>query len=646
VEDAIMVVRLLLIALLLCASRASADVAQVTIASRDLIAGGHAFGSAGQYERLTGAIEFALDPAAPENARIVDLALAPRAADGRVHFTATLHVLRPVDSARANGVMFFEASNRGRFGLLGRFAGGESNLDGKTAEDFGDGFLLRDGFTLVWVGWEFDVGPTLVRADAPRVVRDGKPLVAQASVRATPDKGGSELTFADAVMYAPVVDAPAELLVRTRFWDQPRTIPRDRWRFDGSTAPPVIHTSDPIEPGMNYELKFHTADTRVVGVGHAAIRDAASAFRYRDDMPVRGRSAYLFGSSQTGRFVREFLYEGFNADARGRRVFDAVWAHVAGAARGPFNERFVTPTALTPFTPTRFPYADAEYVDPISGRRDGFQNAYRPEQRPKVFYSNTSVEYWGQGRATSLLHTTPDGKADGVVPDNVRIYLLNAQHGEGAFPPRRTNGRQLNNPTSQRPVMRALFQALHEWAARSVAPPASRHPRLDDRTLTPVAALKLPALPGTRAPRGVTGPGTVTAKGYVALPFLVPQVDSDGNELAGVKVPDVAVPLATTTGWNLRGEQVGNPDELYSLLGSYIPFAKTRAEREARKDPRPSIEERYRDRDDYMARVKKAAEALVRDRLLLEEDVRDVIDRAAAHWEYATRGTTSDARPN
>jgi hypothetical protein len=426
-------------------------------------------------------------------------------------------------------------------------------------------------------------------------------------------------------------------MVRRRFWDPPRTIPRNRWQFtSGESAPPKVRTEDAIEPGMIYELKYQAMGARVTGAGHAAIRDAASAFRYRDDMPVRGRSAYLFGSSQTGRFVREFVYNGFNADGRGRRVFDAAWAHVSGAATGPFNERYVTPTALTPFTPTRFPYSETEYADPITGKRDGFQNAYRPEQRPKTFYSNTSVEYWGQGRATSLLHTTPDGKADGVVADNVRLYLLSAQHGEGAFPPRRTTGQHPNNPAAQRPVMRALFQALHEWASKNVAPPASRYPRLADGTLTPIVGLKFPSLPGTRDPRAVTGPGTMTPAGFTALPFQVPQVDADGNEIAGVKVPDIAVPLATTTGWNLRADAVGNPDELYSLLGSYIPFARTRAEREARKDPRPSVEERYRDRDDYMERVRTSARALVRDRLLLEEDVPVVLDRAAAHWEFAT----------
>jgi hypothetical protein len=631
-------------ALVFSAPATYADVVRVTIDSRAVIAGGHTFGSAGAYERLAGTMEFALDPAAPENARIVDLGLAPRAADGRVHFTSTLHVLRPVDAARANGVLFFEASNRGRFGLLGRFAGAGPTLNGQAPSDFGDGFLLREGFTLVWVGWEFDVEPSLVRAEVPLVMQNGKPLVAQASVRETPDEGGHELTFGDALMYAPVVDGPAELLVRKRFWDPPRTIARNRWRFTGSTAPPTIHVEDPVEPGLNYELKYQATGARVAGAGHAAIRDAASAFRYRDDMPVRGRSAYLFGSSQTGRFVREFVSQGFNADGRARRVFDAVWAHVSGAATGPFNERYVTPTGLTPFTPTRFPYSETEYVDPITKKRDGFLNAYRPEQRPKVFHTNTSVEYWGQGRATSLLHTTPDGKADGVVADNVRLYLLNAQHGEGTFPPRQTNGQHPNNPASQRPVMRALFQALHQWASKNVAPPESRFPRLADGTLTPVAALKFPALPGTRDPRSVTGPGTVTAGGFAPLPFQVPQVDADGNEIAGIKVPDIAVPLATTTGWNLRASTVGNPEELYSLLGSYIPFARTRAEREANKDPRPSVEERYRDRDDYMERVRTAARGLVRDRLLLEEDMQAVVDRAGAHWDYASKAARTSSQ--
>jgi hypothetical protein len=318
-----------------------------------------------------------------------------------------------------------------------------------------------------------------------------------------------------------------------------------------------------------------------------------------------------------------------------------VWPHVAGAGQGSFNERFAMP-GYSSFPATRFPYTDLEQRN-AQGTRDGILARYKPEQMPKVIYTNTSVEYWGQGRAAALTHTTIDGKSDAMVPDNVRIYLLSGtQHGESAFPPSFGNGQAMGNPTPQANVMRALLRAAHQWAASGVRPPDSRYPRLRGDTLVPLSSFRFPTIPGLGDPHVIEGPGQMFNDKFSALPFLVPQVDSDGNEVAGIRVPEVSVPLATTTGWNFRAERIGNPTAIYALLGSYVPLARTRAERESRRDPRLSIEERYKGRDDYLQRIRTAASELVRERLILEQDVEDVVQRATRHWEYVNRTTQTN----
>jgi hypothetical protein len=648
----------IVLSVLASSTNAGAEVTKVTIASRAVVAEGAAFGRAGPYEKLTGTIEYALDPRHPRNTRIVDLDHATRGADRRVHFTADLYVLRPVDPQRGNGVMLFEIANRGRKGILGRFNRAGGSQDPMAAADFGDGFLMKEGYTIVWVGWQFDVAAPLLRVEAPAVNVPGR-------VRLTfiPDQRQSIVTPADLPNYPPAnaADPASTLSVRDRFWGESKQEHRSRWRLLPQDGRMRIELDGGFEEGRLYEVTYAATGARVAGVGLAAIRDAASAFRYRTDLPVRGRSAYVFGISQSGRFLRQFLHDGFNADERNRRVFDLVWPHIAGAGQGSFNERFAMPS-YSSFPATRFPFTDLEQTGP-DGQKDGILAAYRSELMPRVIYTNSSVEYWGQGRAAALTHTTIDGSRDAQVPDNVRIYLLaGTQHGEAAFPPTRGRGTELQNPTPQGNVLRALLRAAHEWVASGKRPPDSRYPELGNQTLVPAPALQFPDLRHPEKSRfldrsnprvHIEGPGHVRDGRFSALPFLVPQVDSDGNEIAGIRVPEVVVPLATTTGWNFRS----NGFSIYPLLGSYLPFARTKAERETTSvelklanadgseirtasvprlhDPRPSIEERYRDRDDYLRQIRAAADALVRDRLLLADDVADVVDRASRHWEYA-----------
>ena len=627
-----------LIIALLVPALAGGEATKVTIASRAVVANGQAFGSVGPYEKLTGTIEFALDPANPHNKAIVDLDAAPRGSDGRVHFTADLYVLQPVDASHGNGTLLFEIANRGRKGILGRFNRGGGNQDPTAPADFGDGFLMKDGYTIVWVGWQFDVEPPNLRVVAPAINVPGR-----VRISFIPDDKRTEIAPADLPPYPPANpdDPSATLTVRDRFWDKPTIIARDKWHLVSGNGRPRVAMDAGFEPGRVYEVDYAGSGARVAGVGLAAIRDAASAFLHSADMPVRGRSAYVFGISQSGRFLRQFLHDGFNADERDRRVFDVVWPHIAGAGQGSFNERFAMP-GYSSFPATRFPYTDLEQRN-AQGARDGILAAYKPDQLPKVIYTNTSVEYWGQGRAAALTHTTIDGKSDATVPENVRMYLLSGtQHGESVFPPTFGTGQAMGNPTPQANVMRALLRAAHQWASSGVRPPDSRHPRLRGDTLVPLTALHFPAIPGVGDPRVIEGPGQMINNKFSGSPFLVPQVDADGNELAGIRVPEVTVPLATTTGWNFRAERIGNPTTVYALLGSYVPIARTRAEREARRDPRMSIEERYKGRDDYLQRIRAAANALVKERFILEQDVDDVVQRATKHWDYATRTTQTN----
>jgi hypothetical protein len=637
---------------------AFAEVTNVNIVSRSIVADGVSFGASGPYEKLVGRIEFALDPSVLQNVPITDLRYAQRGSDRRVHFSADLYVLQPVEPAKGNGVLLFEVVNRGNKALIPRFNQDATRSDDPhTLADFGDGLLMKDGYTLVFVGWEFGLSAPELTLAAPKVTLPRPTKVDPVHVDIVVHEPTTEAYLVDEPARPPVLYAPLNpasrtdtLTVRDLYWDVPRSIHRDSWRFVvDQSGVPKVQLDGGFDPGRWYRVTYRPTGSIAAGVGLAAIRDTASAFRYRTDLPVRGRSAYVFGNSQTGRFLRQFLHDGFNTDERNRRVFDAVWAHIAGAARGSFNSRFATPSHGDMFEATRFPYSDLEQSD-IDGTRDGVLSRYPPDQRPKIFYTNTPVEYWGGGRAAALTHTTVDGKRDLPLPDNVRIYLLaGTQHTSGPFPPPRSLplaapivvrrnlwGQELSNPAPQINVMRGLLRALHEWVANGTPPPLSKYPKIADGTLVEAQQVKFPSIPGVGNPRGIVGPARIVRGKVTPLPYLIPQVDADGNDLAGIHDPEVAVPLATTTGWNFRNPSVGNPKDIYQTLGSYIPFAKSRAVRELSGDPRLSIGERYSGADDYMQRIRSAASELIQQRYMLPEDLNGVLSRARLHWNYAT----------
>ena len=620
---------LLLVCLLLAAAApARADVVRFDITSRAPI------GSSG-YEKIVGIAHFAVNPRAPGNSVIADVDKAPVNLDGKVEFSSDVYILRPLDAATSNGVALVDVLNRGRKIVLGGFNRGATN-DPVTDADLGDAFLMQRGYTVVWVGWEFDIRRISGRqGEAERgagmAIQIPSARGVSDVIRAgfTPNDDGPQ-TVGDLAGYRPTDDNARDttLSVRDGEFGAKTLIARERFTVRGNQ----VTLTGGFEKGRTYELTYRPTEWPVSGLGLAAYRDLASWVKYAPDAVAKAGKLIGFGSSQSGRFLRSFLYDGFNTDEQGRQVLDGVMVHIAGAARLSINVRGAQPTALSMYSTTQFPYATSAERDPVSRRTDGLlDNARAGATQPKVMFTNTAVEYWGGGRAAALIHTTPDGKRDLVLPPNVRAYFLTgAQHSSAPFPvPAGGLGQQPANPLEYWWTLRALLVAMTDWVVKGTEPPASQVPKLADGTLVPIAKLKFPALPGVQSPALIQGPRHDGRD----LPFLVPQVDADGNELAGIRTAEQRVPVATYTGWNFRNASIGGTNQLVSLLGMALPLAKTKAAREKAGDPRLSVDERYPTKEAYVAKASVVIDALVKSGYLLPGDAAGVKSRIEAHWQ-------------
>lgn len=612
---------LMLLALLVPLRSAHAELVRVDVSNRaDL-------GSSG-FEKIVGIAHFEIDPRLERNAVIADVARAPRTASGTVAFSADLYIIRPKDETKSNGIALVEVLNRGRKLVMNGFIRNGAN-DPSSEADLGDRFLLNRGFTLVWVGWEFDVRRQ--NGQMGISVPSAQGLFGQVSGDFTPSNTNAVQTVGDLVGYLPAdpAEAAATLTVRDRQYAPAQTIPRAKWSMAGN----AVTMPGGFEAGRIYRLTYRAKELPLSGLGLAAFRDTGSWIKHNPSALVRARQTLAFGSSQSGRFLRTFLYAGMNGDEQGRQVYDAAWVHIAGAAGLDVNARGATPTALTMYTITRFPYANQALTDPLTGRVDGLLDNPRARAfQPKMFFTNTSVEYWGGGRSAALVHTSPDSKTDLDLGANTRVYYLTgAQHGPARFPTSVGNGQQPDNPLEYWWTMRALMVGMEQWMKSGAAPPASRYPRLADGTLIRSRDVAFPKLPGVQSPQIVEA----LQRDEKPVPFLVPQVDADGNETAGVRTPESLVPLATYTGWNFRNISTGGGHLLVSLLGSRIPFPRTASEAAASHDPRRSVAERYPSKDTYTAQARQAADDLVKGGYLLADDVAQVMRRMDAQWEAA-----------
>lgn len=652
---------------------AHAEVTRLEIAERASFADGRSFGPAGAYERIKGRMFIETDPQNAANERISDLRRAPRNARGRVGSWTDFFLLKPVDAAKGNGVLLYDVNNRGNMLALWTFNDGERTNDPKAGAHAGHGFLMKHGFSLLWCGWNGEV-----QADDTHRLLCGLPIATEngrtITGRAHLEVSSTEKVFSRAFSWSPwgvgaafpsvsLDNADATLTMRPHRGADGVEVPHAEWAFGRweneklIPDPTHVHVKDGLRPGWLYDLVYTAKEPRVTGLGLTAMRDCVAFFRHgaAKDNPLAGaiQKACVFGISQSGRVIHHFLYEGMNGDEQGRRVFDGALIHVAGSGKGMFNHRFRMSTEYGTQHEGHlsgsefFPLAPLPQTDPITGESgDSLARSRKSGHTPRILFTQSSTEYWS--RAASLLHTDVEGRTDLILPEDVRVYLV-----AGAQHLGRSDGtpgicQQPRNTLDDRgPVLRAMLMHLVDWVKHGKAPPPSRHPRLEDHTLVSFDAWKAlyPKIPGHHLPTHAYQPprldfgprfhregiaDIVPPKAGKPFRTLLPAVNADGNETSGIVLPEVAVPLGTYTGWNLRSPQVGAETMLSPLDGMFIPFAKTKAEREKSGDPRPSLEERYPTRAEYLSRLTDAAKKLKAEGFLLEEDVTRIIERASA----------------
>ena len=604
-------------------------ITSVEIQSIEPLADGASFGAVGAYERVIGVAKGEVDTGATGNKGIALIDKAPRNARGRVEYTTDFFVLRPKDPAKGNGRLLYEVNNRGRKMLFGNIADGPQGVnDPKTMADIGNGFPMRRGWTIVWSGWD----PDAPRANkglgltAPVATDNGKPIVQTVREEwVSGTRGGALESFK--LSYEAVSEDPgrATLTVRGRASDTPQPVPADQWAFvDGKS----IKLKDKPKPGFLYEFTYEARNPKVQGLGFAATRDFVSWLKHDPNaVEVTGRPvshALAIGFSQAGRYLRHHITAGFNRDEHGRKVFDGIHSHIAGVGRLFFDMPFGQPARTNTqhedhtFPESWFPFSTATLEDPLTKQKGSVLRGDGSD--PLLIETNASTEYWQKG--ASLLTTDPLGTKDVALPENSRAYMIaGTQHGGRAGattdPGPNVNPRNPHNPM---PAVRALLVALDEWVVSGKAPPPSRVPTLRDGTLVEADKTGFPRIDGAAivkvtnqvAPAGDWVKPKAPERAYRTL---VSRVDADGNEVAGIRLPDIAVPLAAYTGWNeyKAPYPVG---EIADRDGSYFAF------------PAARIAQRYRNRADYVAQVQVAVDALVKDRLLLQEDADLYMEKA------------------
>jgi hypothetical protein len=659
--------------LLLVALPLEARVIRVEITSRQDVLNGKSFGNAGVYERIAGRIHFSVAVANPHNQRIVDLKNAVNLKDGEVEFSADFIAIRPKDPGKGNGSMILENPNRGHSRIVSLVEGGDWDV----SKDAGDGWLLRNGFTIVSLGWQWDAaGVDALRLYAPIAKENGKTITGLLRGDLMPSKEMPEIPLGHLITGSiggteyPVSnpDDPRNVLTVRDSRAAPRTvIPRSEWQFahtvDGKLTPSDrhIHLKDGFHAGKIYEYVYVVADPVVAGLGFAAVRDFASYAKHAGDAMTPVQRVYAEGISQNGRFLRNFLYDGFNADEDGKIALDGILAHVAGAGRGSFNYRFAQPSrdaqpTSSIFFPTDiFPFTDQPEQDPRTKETAGLlDRTVADKVVPKIFFSNTSYEYWG--RAAALIHITADGKRDMPISDSVRIYhFTGLQHFSGPWPPAKGAGdlvgQEPQSPLPIRYFWRSMIANMDAWVRSNTLPPASSYPTIADGNLVPLSEYAFPAIPGVNKPHEANAAyridfGPNWRDGILSIqppqvrepfPVLVPQVDADGNERDGVRLPEFSAPLATYASWNLRDPSIGAPDQRVSFEASYLAFPKTAADRQKSGDPRKSIAERYSGHDDYTARYASALDSLIKQRWILPEDREAMLQRGEQEWAQAMK---------
>ena len=653
-------------------------VTKLEVANRSQFANGESFGETGPYELVEGTVHFAVDPLHPRNQMIADLDLAPRDSAGKVSMSADFSVLKPVELGQGNRRLLFDVVNRGEKTALTGFNSLPASPDPMAPLESGNGFLMRQGYTVVWGGWQADLpaNPGLVGLQAPQAVGPGGPLAGKILCQFQTDSPAQTflLSHRGHLPHPPadLDDPSATLTVRNHPNDLPAPIDRGDWSFvrsedaEAGSEPSHIYMPSGFLPGKIYQLVYTTKGSTIVGLGLAAVRDVVSFLKFADGEagnPCAGDIdyAYGYGRSQSGRFLRQMIHLGLNDDEEGRMALDGIIPHVGGAMRGEFNLRFGQPSQdICYISPEMFPFTDTPQLDPVTGAKGSMLERLEEQgQVPKIMFTNTSAEYW-RGDA-ALIHTDLEKMKDAAESPSVRRYhFAGCQHVVGVFPPLEvrtgagSRGHLPFNSVDYSPLLRAALVNLDRWVSDGEPAPASRHPSLSDGTAVDSQSVmdKFTGLPGVRVAAKTTRalrldygqdthPSRLTklpAEEGQEYPALVSDIDEDFNDRAGIRLPDLTVPVATYTGWNLRDASIGNPSLFIGISGGLagwtLPFQKTAADREATGDPRRSISERYDSRDSYLRQVEKAGQTLVDEGYLLAEDLPRVVERAGLKYDY------------
>jgi hypothetical protein len=626
---------------------AAAGVVRVDVLSREVVGDWPEQSRSGPYEVIKGMMYLEVDPDDPANQLIVDLDLADRNQQGRVEFSTEFELHKPVEADRGNHRLIYFVNNRG-------------NKLGERIFNHGTGtnWLYSKGWSYLWCGWNCDAiqEERRMNINVP-VVRDGGETITgkiYAEICSSSPLPVFSLPFywGGSVPY-PVADMDhslARLTTRPYRWAEPEEVPSDQWSFaqleDGNVIPDPRHLylRGGFRPGWLYDLVYTGKDPKLTGLGFAAIRDVVSFFRHEaaDDHgfanPLAGavEYAYAFGHSQSGRVLYHYVYQDFNGDEKRRIVFDGMMPHCSGGGKGQFNYRFAQTTRHGShhednlYASDFFPFNTVSQDDPITGESgDGLARARKSGFLPKMMFINSSTDYWT--RAASLLHTDVEGKKDAGIDPNVRMYLFaGLSHGH----------------PSCGYIDRALLTALDLWVSQGVQPPESQLPRISDGSLVSLETYRnsFPKIPWAEPPESFFNPyrldpgprwqtegiaDHVPPKVGPRYVCLVPQIDEDGNEIAGIKLPLVAVPIATRTGWRLRPEYMPAPGTLERWAGGFWPLPPTEKERKKYMDSRVSVLERYPTKADYMAGVAECLSDLNRRGFLLPEDVTMLLNEAA-----------------
>jgi hypothetical protein len=637
---------------------------------------GRSFGDIGKYEKLVGRVVGELDPTDRRNAVITDISLAPRNARGKVEYETDIMILRPIDRSKGNHKVWYELTNRGSIVSFPQFndsyadrreeaVASSGDNDPTKAADAGNGFLMKEGYSILISGWDTTARPGGNRftMKAPIAVnRDGSPIIGPAMEEFVIN---DDRTTIGALTYpaATLDKSRATLTMRVRYEDQPTVISVDKWDYadEAGTAIKLAGGRTPFQQGTLYEFVYQAKNPVVSDTGFAAIRDLASFLRtaQNDDdgnaNPLNGEATAIYTAcvSQPCRTMHDFVSLGFNEDESGKKTIDGIVNWIGGATGIYMNFRFAQPFRTHRqhigrwFPEFQEPFTNQVRLDPVTHKTVGrLARCALTETCPKIFEVNSANEYWAKNMAVA--HVDQAGLDLSDEPANARSYFMASLPHLGGFG---VTGRgicqQNRNPLVANAVLRALLVAMDQWVTKGAEPPASRLPRVADGTLVPPlpqTGQGFPKIPtvkyngrmhtgdlfdyGAQFDEGIL---TILPPRLVGTPYpaLVPKTDPDGNDIAGIRLPEVAVPLATYTGWNLRAVPVGGDDGC-DHLGQQIDFAKTKAERIIAGDPRLSLEERYPSHGDYVQAIVSAATGLARERLLLSEDVQRYVAAAQA----------------